>query len=202
MARHPKTRPPLDPATQAFCEQETVRLLPLIAKLAIRSGLPFPVEDLIQEGAQAVFEALPRWDAQRGAKVETWLSPRIFGAMRDYARRVGRLTKGGLRTGRSEHVVSLQSFRYETDGGKEQRLEELLPAKIAPIGANWGRLLRGFSGRERLLVIEYFVLGWTMKQIGRDLAISESRVSQMMTQLLDRLRRLEASERRVTEALA
>jgi RNA polymerase sigma factor (sigma-70 family) len=201
MARQAKPRPQLDPAMQAFCERETVRLLPFIQKLAICSGLPLPIEDLVQEAAQAVFEALPRFDAGRGLKLETFLAPRIFGAMRDYARRVGRMTKGGARTGRSEFVVSLQSFRYETDGGKEHRLEELLAAPTEASDGDWATLLRGFNRRERLLVIQYFVLGSTMKEIGRDLALSESRVSQMMTELLDRLRKLELSERRVTEAL-
>lgn len=196
-----KIKPTLDPTTRAFCERETVRLLPLIEALARRCKLPLPIEDLVQEGAKAVFEALPRFDASRGAKPESWLQLRILGAFADYARQFGRLTQGGPR-GRTERVISLQSFRYETDSGKEQTLEQALIPDPPPPRADWGRLLRGFNRRELLMVLEYFVHGRTMKQIAADLSISESRVSQWMTEILGRLRRLEASEGRVSEALS
>jgi RNA polymerase sigma factor (sigma-70 family) len=201
MSRQPKPRPPLDAATRAFCEEQTVALLPLIGQLARKSRLPFPIEDLVQEGAWAAYEALPRFDATRGVKLQTWIAPRIFGAMRDYARSVGRFTKGGGRQ-RREHVVSLQALRYQTDTGKGQSLLDELALPSPRATADWRRLLRGFSRAERIIVLEYFVHGSTMKSIAISLGLSESRVSQWMTTILDRLRRLEASERRVTEAIA
>lgn len=48
--------------------------------------------------------------------------------------------------------------------------------------------LRGLSQRERLLILGYYIEGQTMKQIGRDLDLSESRVSQMHSRLLEQLR--------------
>lgn len=50
-------------------------------------------------------------------------------------------------------------------------------------------LLRGLSQRERLIVICYYVEGLRMKQIGHQLGISESRVSQMMTDIVARIKR-------------
>lgn len=55
--------------------------------------------------------------------------------------------------------------------------------------------MRGFNKHERLIVICYLVEGDTMRQIGRQLDLSESRISQMYSGLLPRmqknLRRLE-----------
>jgi RNA polymerase sigma factor (sigma-70 family) len=199
MPRHRHPRPSLDAATRAFCEEQTVALLPLIQRIAARSTLPIPVEDLVQEGAAAVFAALPRWDAKRGATLETWLAPRIFGAMRDYARKF-RFLKGGKRS-RHESIESLDLIRHHTDSGKAFTLHDELPAPANCDSADWCGLLRGFNKRERIILIGYFVLERTMKQIAADLDISESRVSQQMTTLLDRFRALEASEHRVSECL-
>lgn len=48
--------------------------------------------------------------------------------------------------------------------------------------------MRGFNKHERLIVIGYLVEGDTMKQIGKQLDLSESRISQMYTGLLPRMR--------------
>lgn len=198
----PRCKPPptLDAATRAFCEEKTVELLPFIVRLAQRSNLPLPVEDLVNEGAMAVFAALPRYDASRGAKLQTWLRPRIIGAFRDYARKVGRFLKGGER-GRGDTIESLHAKRYQTDSGREVRLADCVATPPPPAAGDWGRLLRGFSKRDRLVVLAYFVLGHTMQRIAADLNLSESRVSQLMTELLQRLRRREAADGSVTEAL-
>jgi len=47
---------------------------------------------------------------------------------------------------------------------------------------------KGLSRRERLLLILYYYEGVTMKEIGLTLDLSESRVSQMHTELIDRLK--------------
>lgn len=52
----------------------------------------------------------------------------------------------------------------------------------------WETLLQGLSAVERVSVILYFRYGWTMKRIGLHLALSESRISQMHTEILARLR--------------
>ena len=47
---------------------------------------------------------------------------------------------------------------------------------------------RGLSRAERLIVVLYYYEQMTMKQIGQTLDLSESRVSQMHSAILDRLR--------------
>jgi len=197
----PRQRPVLDEATRRFCEEHTVRLLPFVEILAHRSRLPFPIDDLIQEGAKAVFEALPRWDPSRNVKMETWLQPRVMGAMQDYARKFKLLT-GGKRS-RAERLESLDRARTYTDDGKEvSLLAELADTRGVKKAIDWKHLMRGFSKRERLILIDYFVLDRTMKQIADNFGICESRISQNMMGLLARLRELEAAEGRVSQAVA
>ena len=47
---------------------------------------------------------------------------------------------------------------------------------------------RGMSRAERLIVLLYYFEGMTMKEIGETLALSESRVSQMHSSILERLK--------------
>jgi RNA polymerase sigma factor for flagellar operon FliA len=48
--------------------------------------------------------------------------------------------------------------------------------------------MRSLSIKERLLLIMYYVEGITMKKVGEALDLSESRISQMHTDLIARLR--------------
>lgn len=201
-----RERTPLDPAMQTFCEAETVRLLPLVERIAHRSKLPFPTEDLIQEGAMAVFEALPRFDAGRGCKVETWIAPRIFGALRDYARRMGRLLHGGARTGRVERLVSIDQTIQRRSCDRPIAVKDLIqspPDRGRAYSADgWSGVTAGLSQRERLLLTEYFIGGRTMREIAGGLGLSESRISQQMSRLLARLRVADEQDGRVRELVA
>jgi RNA polymerase sigma factor for flagellar operon FliA len=49
-------------------------------------------------------------------------------------------------------------------------------------------ILRGFDPTERLLIILYYFEEMTMREIGQTLGISESRVSQLHTLLVERMR--------------
>lgn len=201
MARK-KPRIELSPAEREFCERETVRLLPLVERLAHRSRLPFPIEDLVQEGAMAVFEALPRWDPSKNVKLETWLHFRVIGALRDYARRMGRLLQGGQRTGRQERIVSIDAAQYETESGKSVGLDLRDSTPTKPPADRWNRVLRGLNKRERIIVLEYFVAGRTLKEIAADVGVSESRVSQQLGGILARLKEHDRHDGRVRELVA
>lgn len=200
MAKPRRPPPVLDEATRRFCEEKTVELLPLIQRIAVRSKLPFPLEDLVQEGAKAAFEGLSRFDPARGVKLESWITWRIHGAMKDYARNFRFFGGNGRRE--HPHLTSLDKTAFCDDSGDEVTWHDLTPAPATRPQCDWNRLLRGFDKRERIILIGYFVLGRTMKQIGEELDLGESRVSQWMTLMLDRFRELEASERRVSSCMA
>ncbi len=99
--------------------------------------------------------------------------------------------------------VSLQSVISTHNRGREnETLVEVLedhrsedPTARARMTDQMRSLLRGLNKSERLILIGYYYDGQTMKEIGGQLGMSESRVSQIHSRLLLWLRkRLESQE--------
>src|SRR5262245_30726052 len=92
-------------------------------------------------------------------------------------------------------LVSLSRKWFETDGNKDVREIDVLEDKR---GADPVReiqrkdlkelMTKGLSRAERLIIILYYFEEMTMKEIGATLDLSESRVSQMHSSILARLR--------------
>lgn len=97
-----------------------------------------------------------------------------------------------------ERISIDRSYVHPLDDGpgNATSLSEILPAKsrsIDPADRLRGReslrrATRGLNKDERLLVILYYWEGLTMKEIGETLDLSESRVSQMHSNIIERLR--------------
>jgi len=92
-------------------------------------------------------------------------------------------------------MVSLSHKRYETDSSKDVREIDVLedPRQVNPLSAVQERdlkdmITKGLSRAERLIVILYYYEQMTMKEIGVTLDLSESRVSQMHSSILARLK--------------
>src|SRR6195952_2191344 len=92
------------------------------------------------------------------------------------------------------NLVSLNKKWYETDSYKDVREIDILEDKKAedPTGRLQNRDLmklvtRGLNRNERLIVILYYYEEMTMKEIGATLNLSESRVSQMHSSIVQRL---------------
>ena len=93
------------------------------------------------------------------------------------------------------NLVSLNKKWYETDSYKDVREIDILEDKKAedPTHRLQNRDLmrlvtRGLNRNERLIVILYYYEEMTMKEIGLTLDLSESRVSQMHSSILARLK--------------
>src|SRR3954469_17282226 len=92
-------------------------------------------------------------------------------------------------------LVSLSRKWFETDGNKDVREIDVLEDKR---GADPVReiqrkdlkelMTKGLSRAERLIIVLYYFEEMTMKEIGSTLDLSESRVSQMHSSILARLR--------------
>ncbi len=92
-------------------------------------------------------------------------------------------------------VVSLSRKWYETDSSKDVREIDVLedarqvnPLTNAQKGDLKELITRGLSRAERLIVVLYYYESMTMKEIGVTLDLSESRVSQMHSSILARLK--------------
>src|SRR5687767_3801504 len=91
-------------------------------------------------------------------------------------------------------LVSLNKKWYETDSYKDVREIDILEDKKAedPTGRLQNRDLmklvtKGLNRNERLIIILYYYEDMTMKEIGATLDLSESRVSQMHSSIVNRL---------------
>ncbi len=93
------------------------------------------------------------------------------------------------------NLVSLNKKWYETDSYKDVREIDILEDIKGedPTGAIQKRdimrlVTKGLNRNERLIVILYYYEELTMKEIGQTLGLSESRVSQMHSSIVSRLK--------------
>ena len=99
------------------------------------------------------------------------------------------------RDSRSVAMTSITRKSYPSDGTRDLREIDVIKddAQINPIRQLHQRdlkdlITKGLSRAERLIVILYYYEGMTMKEIGATLDLSESRVSQMHSSILQRLK--------------
>jgi RNA polymerase sigma factor for flagellar operon FliA len=92
-------------------------------------------------------------------------------------------------------VVSLNRKWYETDSSKDVREIDVIkdtkqedPLRSVQRQDLQGLITKGLTRAERLIVILYYYEEMTMKEIGLTLDLSESRVSQMHSSILARLK--------------
>ncbi len=99
------------------------------------------------------------------------------------------------RDARAVGLVSLSRKFFETDSSRDVREIDLLEDKRSedPFAQFQSKdikewITRGLSRAERLIIILYYFEEMTMKEIGQTLALSESRVSQMHSAIMERLK--------------
>jgi len=99
------------------------------------------------------------------------------------------------RDSRATGVVSLSRNWRQSDGGREVREIDVIrdDTQANPLSETQSRdlkdlITKGLSRAERLIVILYYYEEMTMKEIGATLDLSESRVSQMHSSILARLK--------------
>lgn len=184
---------------------------PWLFRMAEKFALPaagVDVEDLMQEGRIGIIERLAKFDPARGYRFSTFVAPRAHGAMVDYLRCRGNLVKiPRLVMERQEELRQTEQFRY-VEKGEDARRKVMLDEPSVPAGHVRGpeqrdevrRLLAGVSKTERLIMLLYYHEQLTMREIGAQLDLCESRVSQLHAALLERLRENELARRRREEA--
>jgi len=100
-----------------------------------------------------------------------------------------------MRDSKAVSQVSLSRKQYETDSNREVREIDVLvdrrgsdPVEEAERRDLRNLITRGLSRAERLILILYYYEQMTMKEIGMTLDLSESRVSQMHSAIIERLK--------------
>lgn len=147
------------------------------------------LEDLEQDGVFGLADALWKFDPGRGLKFQTYASHRIWGAMLDGIRErdwVPRLARARQKKGAA--VIGMVPI--ETPVAGEKTIADLVAAgeyqaRPEPIDQN---LLAGLPAAHQLLVRLYFEMGMTLKECGQAVGLTESRMSQMLTEAKEMIR--------------
>jgi RNA polymerase sigma factor for flagellar operon FliA len=146
------------------------------------------VPRLVRARAHRLGEARQALEASLGREPEeTELAKKLQVSMREFHKL--------QRDARAVGVVSLSRKWFETDSHKEVCEIDVLedrksddPLHVAQRKDIRDMVTRGLSRAERLIILLYYFEEMTMKEIGETLDLSESRVSQMHSAILSRLK--------------
>jgi len=146
------------------------------------------VPRLVRSRAHKLNEALRELEAELGRRPEEKeLAKKLKISMKEFHK----MQRDAHATG----IVSLSRKWFETDSHKDVREIDVLEDKRSddPLRSVQRKdiknlVTRGLSRAERLIIILYYFEEMTMKEIGETLDLSESRVSQMHSAILTRLR--------------
>ena len=145
------------------------------------------VPRLVRSKASKLNEAMKTLEAKLGrTPTEVELAERLEMSVADLEKMVTEANAVGL--------ISLDKKWYETDSYKDVREIEILedkkgedPTRRIQKGDLMRLVTKGLNRNERLIIILYYYEELTMKEIGATLDLSESRVSQMHSSIVQRL---------------
>src|SRR6478735_3272960 len=195
-----------DPNNQDLRNQLVEQYLPLVKYNGERiwARLPDGVEldDLVSAGVFGLMDAVPRLVRSKASKLNE--------ATKQLEAKMGRHpTEAELSThmqlsvedlekmmveASAVNLISLNKKWYETDSYKDVREIDILedkkgedPTRRIQKNDLMRLVTKGLNRNERLIIILYYYEELTMKEIGATLDLSESRVSQMHSSIVQRL---------------
>jgi len=164
-------------------------------RLQQRLPKSIPEEDIRSAASYGLIRAVENFDHRRGTRFETYCATRVKGAILDELRArdwVPRMI-------RESNFVSMFTFsRCEEEAQRGDAEERNLIYEDRQSEAPFERiflkdlsdhLMAMLTHREKMVILLYYVEDLSMKEIGKILNISESRVSQIRTTTLTKLRR-------------
>lgn len=171
-------------------------------------------DELLSAAYLGLIDAVERFALDRGLAPPTFFAHRIHFAMADYLREIDEMTR--IERKREKRVQQLAT-ELQHEPTPEEIQEHcgfsFRPLRVASLSKDYengdrlttigdtiadehragsinevATMLAGMNKQERLLIIMYYLEQYTMKEIGKQLGLSESRVSQMHSKLMVRLR--------------
>lgn len=157
-------------------------------------SLPIEVSDAIQVGYEGLLKAAQRFDIEKydptQGSLEThfraFVYPRIVGSVIDYARRDNFVRRRGLEKGLEFKFESLDSHK-EIDGITYPDVQVEATYGDADLKLDFENALECLTERERFVMMA-LAAGVRCHEIGEDLGVSESRVSQIASVARAKLR--------------
>lgn len=152
-------------------------------------------EDLVSAGIVGLIDAVDRYDPVRGVPFEAFARARVRGSILDELRRLdgrGRVFWKRVREGAASASEALDALSLDklTEIGAEpagddcslQILERDLWEEVA-------YAVQALPQRERDVIRHYYGASRTLREIGRELGVSEARVCQLHARAIANLRR-------------
>ncbi len=191
----PRSLPSGPPAPDRDEELEQWRQLVWYVVNRIRPRLPASVgeEDLFSAGMVGLLSAARSYDPNRGAEFKTYAYHRIRGAILDELRRLDFLPRSQRERNRRIGRESPGLVPLPTDEDGQECLEAA-PERQAVDNEDLLARLREeidrLPARMRTVMALYHYEGLKMREIGERLGLTESRVSQIHSNAVSRLRRV------------
>jgi len=182
---------------------------PLLAVWARKINLPdwaeLDQDDLQSAGCFGLIDAIGSFKPSRGTAFSSFCGLRIRGAMLDHVRHmdwVPRQVRQLQKRGEAEPVrlIRLQQLQANREDETDREMEIADPRIPSPSQRMeneswWQEMLQHCNQRDRLMLLLLYKEGLNMRQVGLQLQISESRVSQLHSMLLAQARtRIQTSD--------
>lgn len=155
-------------------QELVIQYLPLANKLACQKKKHLPkfvdLEDLKSAAYLGLVEAANRFDPKFGVKFSTFAYTRIFGAIYDYLR-------SQYRINHNQTVISIDAPKYHDGGCLADSLVAKPDSKSEEI---FEFVTYNMSAQAKKIIRYYFIDGYSMKEIGQELQLSESRICQLI----------------------
>ncbi len=175
-------------------ERLVVAYSPMVKFVAGRlgAGLPSHVEDadLISYGLVGLIGAIERFEPERGIKFETFAMTRIRGSIIDELRSLDWVPRS-VRSRAREIEQAQAKLEHElqraptADEGAADPQEALASNEVKD---RLTEAIGSLPEREQLVVALYYYENLTLREIGEVLGVTESRVSQLHTKAVMRLK--------------
>jgi RNA polymerase sigma factor for flagellar operon FliA len=161
----------------------------------VKPRLPVSVSDdeLYAAGMYGLMHAARSYDQGRGAGFKTYAYHRIRGAILDELRRMDFLPRSLRDKARAkgEEAPSVVAIPTDEDGHESLASERgESPSEARDLGETLQRAIDELPDKMRVVMVLYYREDLKMREIGDRLALTESRVSQIHSNAVARLRRV------------
>lgn len=155
---------------------------------------PDRLKDLVSEGMVALWQASQRYDGGRGGELWTYAQHRVRGAMLDHLRGMDTLSRDDRQSVRGGREASPGAFlircplEHAGDVDSGSRPDQL--AETSEIVEQFNTLLQGLDERRRHVLVRVLRDGVSTLEVGAEIGVTASRVSQITQDILRDAREL------------
>src|ERR687884_395004 len=188
---------------RAARDELVVRYAPLVKYVIGRMAISLPAamdsDDVLSAGTVGLLHAIDRFDPDQGVRFETYALQRIRGAIIDTIRSLSPLSRGaGRRAKLLDETTAALAQRLGRTPTQEESAADMLEEN--ELVERLSAAIESLPPRDRLVLNLYYHEELTLKEISKVIEVSESRVSQIHTAAVMKLRGLLRSGQQLARA--